>query len=108
MEDLWSLYQKEKYGLKCLKYLDIGVMFYKMFNDGSCYVHTIFVRPEWRNKKIAQMLELLLIREESPNMIACDIDKLANGWEEVLDMFILHGWNINEETDARIVLCKIL
>lgn len=99
-------YVKEKYNREILE-TDNGFIEYECFPDGSMYVYILYVDEEARNKGEAKELEKKLIEKEKPTIIFCDVDKDSNGWDIALfQLTKLGGYEIFEETEDVVVLCK--
>jgi hypothetical protein len=110
--NIWDLYQQEKYGRRTL-YIDadgntIGFINYSIFDDRSCYVDTLFIKKEYRNKKYGQELEMLLIKIEKPSIIYCDVDLNSSNPESPLSQFLGKGYKVDKLYESRIGLKKCL
>ena len=103
--NLYKLYQLEKYG-RIVKENEHGFISYRLFDDSSLYIETLYIKPESRGSGKAQDLEKLVIQEENPKVIICDIDINSNNCEEPLSKFLHCGYKILKCNSERITLYK--
>lgn len=107
---MWSAYQLEKYAqesiIESVDNEEVGILIYKMYEDKSCYINTLFVLKEHRNKGIGKLLEKRLIEKEKPVSIVCDVDMKASGAKEALDTFLAGGYEKMAEEDNKVILWR--
>lgn len=105
---LYKLYQAEKYNRKVIEDED-GFISYNVYDDGSLYIETLFVRAEARNKGKGSELEQRVIEKEKPSLLICDIDLKSSNPEITLVQFIRKAkYKILRVEEDKIVLYKNL
>jgi GNAT superfamily N-acetyltransferase len=101
---LWAAYEKEKYGRDYIEYREggvtYGIILYKMYNDRSCLISTLFVEDGFRNQGIGKSLEASLLEKENPRSLHCTIDKESDGWQIILTQFINNGYEFDESSKS--------
>lgn len=101
-------YFKEKYDSETYS-TDSSFIIYNLYDDLSCYIRHIYIGKEERKAFGAKLLEAKFIKKVGCTSLYCDIDKTSNGWERILQYFVIHGdYNIIEEQENKIVLGKEL
>ena len=103
---LYKLYEAEKYGRKVISDSD-GFITYNMYDDGSMYINTLFVKSEARMSGKGKELEDRAIEKEKPDIVICDIDLNANNPEQSLAQIIFKaGYKILRLEENKIVLYR--
>jgi hypothetical protein len=106
----YAQYLKEKYNRKLVESKN-GFIDYEIFDDGSMYIHTLYVDPKGRDEKASegQMLEEYIIQKENPWVVYCDIDKQSNRWQSVVKLFMrVKKYKIEKEDEYKVVMYKEL
>ena len=100
-------YLKEKYNRKLLESKN-GFITYEIYRDGSCYIHTLWIDKDHRNRGEGRSLEQAIIKKENPKVIYCDVDKESKGWKTTLRILLLSGYEIDKDMKYKIVLFRDL
>ena len=99
-------FDKEQYDRDSIEIDGEGYVTYNKYDDGSVYVHHMFVTKEKRNKGIGKKLEMLLVKKENPTAIHAYVDLRAKFPEGSLLAFIMAGYKIEGATSEKILINK--
>jgi GNAT superfamily N-acetyltransferase len=101
-------YIYEKYNRKVIE-VEHGFIDYEKFDDGSIYIYTLYVVPEARNQGTGKLLEDMVVEEENPTVLFCDIDKDSNNWILALVQICKKAdYKVYEDLKDKVVLYKEL
>jgi len=78
--ELYAAFQKELYGRKVI-WDDNGFITYEPLEDGSMYLHSIYIKPEKRLKGAASVLIEKVVFEENPTSLSSYIDTTSKNKE---------------------------
>jgi hypothetical protein len=104
--NLWRQFDKEQYDRDSIDIDGEGYVTYNKYDDGSVYVHHMFVTKEKRNQGICKKLEMLLVKKENPTAIHAYVDLVAKNPHLSLLAFIQAGYKISGATSERILIYK--
>jgi hypothetical protein len=102
----YAAYLKEKYNRKIIE-VENGFIDYEVCEDRSVYIYTLFVTKEGRSKGTGKLLEDMLIKEENPTVLFCDIDKYSNDWVLALVQICKKAnYNVYRDLDDKVILMR--
>ena len=99
-------FDKEQYDRDSIDIEGKGYVTYNKYDDGSLYVHHMFVTKEKRNQGIGKELEMLLLEKENPIAIHAFVDLDAKNPHLSLLAFIQAGYKINGASNGKIFIYK--
>lgn len=104
---MYQEYLKEKYDTRKVIVLeDKGFIEYETYPDGSCFIWTLYTRPEVRGDGHGYNLEKLMINKENPKSITCTVDLKAKNPEASLRKILGVGYKLQSWGADQIVLHK--
>lgn len=105
--EMYAAFQKELYGRKVI-WDNNGFIVYKPQEDGSMYLHSIYVDSSKRLKGAASILIEKVIFQEDPVSLSSYVDTSAKNFNESLKAHLAYGFNIIQTTESAIILYKEL
>ena len=102
---MYKAFQKEHYGRDTLN-TDKGFIVYEHFDDGSLYIHVLFIKQEFRSRGSAKELEQILIDRFNPSSLHCYVDTTGKNPEQSMQAILGVGYKIQDVTNDRIILKK--
>lgn len=104
---MYQEYLEQKYDRrKVIIEEDKGFIEYETYPDGSCFIWTLYTRPEVRGKGYGYGLEQKLIKAEQPISISCSVDLAGKNIELSLRKILGVGYKIDTISNNHIVLHK--
>lgn len=83
---------------------EVGVIFYSIYPDNSCFIDTLFVSKESRNKGYAKALLEQIIKIEDPISFVGSVDMRAHGAEDTLSTISAYGCKTINEVNNNMIL----
>ena len=99
-------FDKEQYDRDSIEIKGEGYVTYNKYDDGSVYVHHMFVTKEKRNQGIGKKLERMLVIKECPTAIHAYVDLEAKNPHLSLLAFIQAGYKISGANSEKILIYK--
>jgi GNAT superfamily N-acetyltransferase len=105
--EMYQEYLLEKYETrKVIIEEGIGFIEYETYSDGSAFIWTLFIRPEYRGDGYGYGLEQKLIEKEKPKSITCTVDLKGKNIELSLRKILSVGYKLQTWGTDHIVLHK--
>lgn len=104
---MFADYIKERENKDCI-YTDKGFATYS-FQDGSCYIENIYIKPEFRKTGEASLLADKISQialENGYDVLTGSVSPLAKGSTESLKALLAYGFGLVSSTNNFIILSK--
>ena len=104
---MWKEFQKEQFNRETLE-CEEGFVTYSIYDDGSCYIHIMYVSPKYRSLGIGKRLEQILIKKHNLTSLSCYVDLTSQKPEISLRAIIGAGYKVVSASSEKIVLTKVI
>jgi len=104
---MYKAFQKEQFGRETIEQ-DEGFIVYNYYEDGSLYIHILYVKPEVRNTGIGYKLEQILIDKYAPKEIYCYVDLTSDNPELSMQAILGVGYKVWQSNNEKIVFKKTM
>ncbi|MCK9370535.1 hypothetical protein M0R04_11545 [Candidatus Dojkabacteria bacterium] len=105
--ELYATYLKELYGRDII-YNDHAFITYNAYEDNSLYIHSIYVKDEYRALGEGSKLEQELILKYKPLLVTCFVDLTTGDPTLSLKVILSRGYIIDVVDNTKITLFKNL
>ena len=102
---MWKHFHEENYGRKTIE-TDKGFVVFEIYEDNSAYIHIMYIKPEYRNKKIGSHLMDQITKEYGVKCFTCYVDLTSKEPEKALVPILLNGFKIDKVFSDKIVLYR--
>lgn len=105
---MYHEFAKEQFNRETIEIEDRGFITFNNYDDGSCYIHILYVKPQFRSSGIGRKLEQMIIDKYKPHTLYSYVDMISSNPEISLQAILGGGYSIDQTSQASIVLKKIL
>lgn len=107
---MYNEFAKEQFNRETIEIEGVGFIVFNIYDDNSCYIHILYVKPEYRGSAIGEELEKKVIEKYKPKVLYSYVDLSSNNPHISLRCILKAGYEIDiERTSAdSIVLKKVL
>lgn len=100
-------FQREMYGRETIN-TEKGYILFNVYEDGSAYIHQLYIKPEYRKSGAGHELEMEIVRKYGVNKLACYVDCTSNNPEQSLLAILNVGYKIVNINGSNIEFFKEL
>ena len=93
--EMWKQFNKENYGRETIQTGE-GFVVFKVFNDGSAYIHIMYVLPSFRRSDVATKLEQQIIKEYNVTCLTFYVDLTSDNKEESMKAILASGYKVDK------------
>ena len=105
---MYAEFTKEQFNRETIEIENRGFIVFNNYDDGSCYIHILYVKPQFRSSGIGKKLEQMVINKYKPHTLYSYVDMKSINPEVSLQAIIGAGYKIEQTTEQSIVLKKEL